>query len=84
MGNDMANTVLDHGRDPYSLKTLICSGVLIALGEMRALWGSKVSHDCEFIWQEKNIIHNRWESQPAFLGSARFPLSPTSTTSLSG
>lgn len=80
----MANTVLDHNRDPYSLKTLICTGVLFALGEMRALWGSKVSHDYEFSCQEKHIIHNRWESQTAFLGSAHFPLCPTTTTSLSG
>lgn len=74
MGNNMANTVLDHNTALYSLQTLISSRVLTALGEMRTIWDSKVSHDHEFIQQEKCIIHNRWESQPAFLGSAHLPL----------
>lgn len=73
-------TVLEHCTAPYSLKIWIRSRVLIALGKMRALWDSKVSHDSGFICQEKHIIHNRWESQPAFLGSAR-SLYPTSSTS---
>lgn len=74
MGNNMANAVLDHSAAPYSLQTSISSRVLTALGEMRAIWDSKVSHDHESIRQEKHIIHNRWKSQPAFLGSAHVPL----------
>lgn len=48
--------------------------VLTILGEMRAIWNYNVSHNLEFIQQQKHIIHKRWEIQPAPLSSAYFSL----------
>lgn len=70
MGNNMANTGLDHFcTASFNKKTSPHS-----FWEMKVIWDSKLPHDHEFIQQEKYIIHNRWKSQPAFLGSAPFPL----------
>lgn len=43
----------------YLLQTLSSSQVITVLGKMRAICDSKVSHDQEFIQQEKHINHNR-------------------------